>query len=153
MAISFDKSQTIPSTPPLKEYRMNIGRDYFRTKKPLAPVQKNFGRTSTIESHGPDGKVRGNAQQLIDRYTLLGKDAMRESDVVLAESYFQHAEHYRRLLATMRRTEAIAEANKPVSRSEESQSPAEESIILAPPVAREEFFDGPIDAQDAFLED
>ena len=132
---------------------MNIGRDYFRTKKPLAPVQKNFGRTSTIESHGPDGKVRGNAQQLIDRYTLLGKDAMRESDVVLAESYFQHAEHYRRLLGSMRRTEAVAEANKPVNRSEEVHSAPEESIILAPAAAPEEFFDGPMDDQDTFVED
>jgi len=134
---------------------MNTGRDYFRPKKTFTQPQKNFGRSSTIESHGPDGKVRGNAQQLIDRYTLFGKDALRESDVVLAESYFQYAEHYRRLLGAMRRTETIAESNKPTSnRSEDSSPAAEESIILAPSVLRSGSAESAaIDAQDAFLEE
>ena len=69
---------------------MSTGKDLFRNKKPFNPTQKsNLGRSSVIESHGPEGKVRGNAQQLIDRYIVLGKDALRDSDVVLAESYFQ----------------------------------------------------------------
>jgi hypothetical protein len=54
---------------------------------------------SVIESHGPSGKIRGNAAQLVDRYALLGKDALREGDAVMAEAFFQHAEHYRRLMA------------------------------------------------------
>lgn len=58
-----------------------------------------FRLPSVIESHGPSGKVRGNAAQLVDRYVSLGKDALREGDTVMAEAFFQHAEHYRRLLA------------------------------------------------------
>ena len=115
---------------------MSTGKDVFRNKKTFTPPQKtNLGRSSVIESHGPDGKVRGNAQQLIDRYTLLGKDALRDSDVVLAESYFQYAEHYRRILSTMRRTEVSTELNKPASNTNAHSNeplPSEETIILAP---------------------
>jgi hypothetical protein len=119
---------------------MNMGREYFRPKKPFTQTQnqKNFARNSTIESHGPDGKVRGNAQQLIDRYTQSGKEALRESDIILAEAFFQHAEHYRRLLGNIPRTEPNVEGAKP-SRSEEPECLApEDSIILAPRSVRTE---------------
>jgi hypothetical protein len=110
---------------------MSTGKDLFRNKKPFTPTQKsNLGRSSVIESHGPEGKVRGNAQQLIDRYIVLGKDALRDSDMVLAESYFQHAEHYRRLLGGMRR-EAPDPKPTPTHRSAEDTA-MEEAIILAP---------------------
>ena len=118
---------------------MNTGREYFRPKKPFAQPQnqKNFARNSTIDSHGPDGKVRGNAQQLIDRYTQSGKEALRESDMILAEAFFQHAEHYRRLLGSFPRAEPSVEAPKTsrVEEPEETQA-KEDSIILAPPSVR-----------------
>ena len=112
---------------------MNNGKDLFRNKKPFNPTHKsNLGRSSVIESHGPEGKFRGNAQQLIDRYTVLGKDALRDSDVVLAESYFQHAEHYRRLLGGMRRdTPEVAKPSALTAHGSEETQLAE-TIILAP---------------------
>lgn len=55
-------------------------------------------RSQTFESNGPDGKIRGTAQQVLDRYLALGRDAFSAGDPVAAESYFQHAEHYYRLL-------------------------------------------------------
>lgn len=53
---------------------------------------------SLIESLGPDGKIRGNPSQLIERYMGLGRDALRDGDNVNAEGFFQHAEHYRRMM-------------------------------------------------------
>jgi hypothetical protein len=54
---------------------------------------------SIIESNGPQGKIKGNLQQLIERYMSLGKDSFREGDNIIGEKCFQHAEHYRRMLA------------------------------------------------------
>lgn len=51
------------------------------------------------ESNGPDVKVRGTAQTVADKYLQLGRDAMASGDIVMSESYFQHAEHYLRILA------------------------------------------------------
>ncbi len=51
-----------------------------------------------FESAGPDGKVRGTPQQIIDKYQALARDAQLAGDRVAAESYLQHSEHYSRLL-------------------------------------------------------
>ena len=50
------------------------------------------------ESNGPDVKVRGTAQTVADKYLQLGRDAQSSGDNVMAESYFQHAEHYLRIV-------------------------------------------------------
>ena len=51
------------------------------------------------ESSGPEGKVRGNPQQIIDKYQALARDAYLAGDRVLAENHAQHAEHFIRLLS------------------------------------------------------
>lgn len=51
------------------------------------------------ESNGPDVKVRGTAQTVADKYLQLGRDAQSAGDIVTAESYYQYAEHYLRIVA------------------------------------------------------
>ncbi|MGH6855365.1 MAG: DUF4167 domain-containing protein [Aestuariivirga sp.] len=51
------------------------------------------------ESNGPDVKVRGTAQTVAEKYLQLGRDAQSSSDIVMAESYYQYAEHYLRIVA------------------------------------------------------
>ncbi len=52
-----------------------------------------------FDSSGPEGKVRGTPQQIIDKYQGLYRDAQLAGDRVNAENFQQHAEHYIRLLA------------------------------------------------------
>ena len=52
-----------------------------------------------FDSSGPEGKVRGTPQQIIDKYNQLARDAQLSNDRVAAENFQQHAEHYLRLLA------------------------------------------------------
>ena len=56
-----------------------------------------------FDSAGPDGKVRGTPQQIIDKYNVLARDAQLAGDRVAAESFLQHAEHYSRLLGEAQR--------------------------------------------------
>lgn len=51
-----------------------------------------------FDSSGPEGKVRGTPQQIIDKYTLLARDAQLSGDRVAAENFLQHSEHYTRML-------------------------------------------------------
>ncbi len=55
-------------------------------------------RSQSFESNGPEVKVRGNAQQVVEKYLALARDASSAGDRITAESYFQHAEHYYRLM-------------------------------------------------------
>ena len=60
-----------------------------------------LNRNHVFDSSGPDLRIRGTAQQLSEKYLQLGRDAMSSADRVMAESYFQHAEHYFRILNAM----------------------------------------------------
>ena len=51
-----------------------------------------------LDSSGPSVKVRGSARQVYEKYLLLARDAKSSGDNILSESYFQHAEHYARIL-------------------------------------------------------
>jgi hypothetical protein len=50
------------------------------------------------ESNGPDVKVRGTAAHVAEKYMSLARDAHASGDLVTAESYFQYAEHYNRIV-------------------------------------------------------
>ncbi len=71
-----------------------------------APVRQNSGniplnRNHVFDSSGPDLRIRGTAQQLFEKYLQLGRDATSVGDRVMAESYFQHAEHYFRIIGAI----------------------------------------------------
>ena len=56
-----------------------------------------------FDSSGPEGKVRGTPQQIIDKYLQLYRDAQLSNDRVAAENFQQHAEHYTRMLSEAQR--------------------------------------------------
>ncbi len=65
-----------------------------------------LNRNHVFDSSGPDMRLRGTAQQLFEKYLQLGRDATSGGDRVMAESYFQHAEHYFRILNAMNQAAA-----------------------------------------------
>ena len=54
-------------------------------------------RNTSYESNGPDVKLRGNAQQLHEKYMTLAHDAASAGERISAEAYTQFADHYFRL--------------------------------------------------------
>jgi len=60
-----------------------------------------LNRNHVFDSNGPDVRIRGTAQQLFEKYLQLGRDATSGGDRVTAEGFFQHAEHYFRILNAM----------------------------------------------------
>jgi Domain of unknown function (DUF4167) len=63
-----------------------------RGRKPQNPLARNY------ESNGPDVKIRGTAAHIAEKYMSLARDALASGDLVTAESYLQHAEHYNRII-------------------------------------------------------
>ena len=60
------------------------------------PNGNNMNRV--YESSGPEGKVRGTPQQIIEKYLSLARDAQTSGNRVIAENFLQHAEHYQRIM-------------------------------------------------------
>ena len=57
------------------------------------------GANKTLDSNGPDVKIRGSAAHICEKYQSLARDAHASGDRISAENYLQHAEHYYRILA------------------------------------------------------
>ncbi|MBD25677.1 MAG: hypothetical protein CMG46_11850 [Candidatus Marinimicrobia bacterium] len=56
------------------------------------------GRNSNYDGGGNNNRIRGNSQQLLDKYLVMARDAAAAGDRGLAENYFQHADHYYRVV-------------------------------------------------------
>ena len=63
--------------------------------------QTNFNRNTTFDSNGPDGRLRGNALQLYEKYTALAHDANAAGERISAEALAQFADHYYRIHQTI----------------------------------------------------
>ena len=68
------------------------GRGRGSGRKPQNPLARNY------ESNGPDVKIRGTAAHIAEKYMSLARDSLASGDMVSAESYLQHAEHYNRII-------------------------------------------------------
>jgi hypothetical protein len=64
-----------------------------RNRKSHNPMSRVY------ESNGPDVKIRGTPSHIAEKYIQLARDSQASGDPVSAENYYQHAEHYYRLIA------------------------------------------------------
>jgi hypothetical protein len=77
-----------------------ISRPHGRSNgnNPYRNRQQIPHRGQTLDSNGPNGKIRGNPHQIFERYVALAREASTSGDRVAAENLYQHAEHYFRVL-------------------------------------------------------
>ena len=98
----------------------NKNRNNGRRPNPGNVINRVF------DSSGPEGKVRGTPQQIIDKYQSLAHDSQLSGDRVSAENFQQHSEHYARLLLEAQKEiaeKAVAqESNESSSIKEKTQS-------------------------------
>lgn len=102
----------------------------MRSSKSRSRNKSNRQRTlgnvvnRVFDSSGPEGKVRGTPQQIIDKYLALARDAQLSSDRVAEQSFLQHAEHYTRMLGEAQR-ELAERQGQPGQRGEGEDQPRE----------------------------
>lgn len=81
--------------------------------------QSNSGYRPDNRGGGNNERVRGNANQLMEKYKNLARDAASAGDRVLGEYYMQHADHYFRVLAEFR---SRYEENRPRDQRQEGDN-------------------------------
>jgi hypothetical protein len=69
------------------------GPRHLRNRRPHVP-----SKNRAFSSNGTEARVRGNANQLLEKYLALARDAQAAGDRIAAENYSQHAEHYFRMI-------------------------------------------------------
>jgi len=69
------------------------------------------------------GRNNNNASKLIEKYNDLAREALAHEDKILSESYFQYADHFKRILNEQEKNRSIRSSNenaKPVVTNEDS---------------------------------
>lgn len=100
----------------------------MRSSKSRSRSKPNRPRTlgnivnRVFDSSGPEGKVRGTPQQIIEKYQMLAGDSQRSNDRVAAENFSQHAEHYTRMLAEAMREMAAEQESRQQSNGQQGQN-------------------------------
>ena len=70
-----------------------------RRKKPRINKSRTPNQLRTFETKGINTpKTRGAISKALEKYTSLAQDAFSNGDRIVAESYYQFAEHYQRVL-------------------------------------------------------
>ncbi len=82
---------------------MRTSKSRSRGKRPNNNRSNGNIMNRVFDSSGPEGKVRGTPQQIIEKYSQLYRDAQLSNDLVAAENFQQHAEHYARMLTDAQR--------------------------------------------------
>ena len=89
-----------------------------------------------FDSAGPEGKVRGTPQQIIDKYLSLARDAQTSGDRVAAENFLQHAEHYQRILIQANATQEQARREAQEAAAEHQQERNNNAAVQNDPAAQ-----------------
>ena len=69
----------------------------FKSNGERNKFNNNFANTENFQRKSP-GRNNHNASKLIDKYNNLAREALSTGDKILSENYFQHADHFTRIL-------------------------------------------------------
>lgn len=88
-------------------------------------------RNQTYDSNGPEIRVRGNAHQVLEKYLALARDAAAQGDRIAAENFYQHAEHYFRVINAQQQNQFRYNNNGGNNQQRPMSTPADDHALLA----------------------
>ena len=93
----------------------------FKSNGERNKFSSNFSNNDSFQRKMP-GRNNHNASKLIEKYSNLAREALSSGDKILSENYFQHADHFMRILNER-------EIQKKNIVSTENLDPSQENII------------------------
>ena len=88
----------------MRNFRNNFRRSRYKNHLDRNNHRNENGKTSNDLQNGTNflrkiaGRNNHNASKLIEKYSSLAREALSNGDKILSENYFQHAEHFIRVL-------------------------------------------------------
>ena len=89
----------------MKNYKNNYRRNRYKNHTDRNHQKNGNGSSLINDLHNGSnfqrknhGRNNHNASKLIEKYSNLAREALSKGDKILSENYFQHAEHFIRVL-------------------------------------------------------
>tara|TARA_B100002019_G_scaffold215160_1_gene187769 strand:+ start:517 stop:900 length:384 start_codon:yes stop_codon:yes gene_type:complete len=89
----------------------------FKSNGDRSKYSTNFSNSENFQRKSP-GRNNHNASKLIEKYNNLAREALSGGDKILSENYFQHADHFMRILSEQEIYKKKKQAENVISTSE-----------------------------------
>ena len=93
-------------------------RNYSRNGE-VSKFKSNFSSNDSFQRKVPS-RNNYNASKLVEKYNDLAREALTSGDKILSESYFQHADHFKRILKEQERNRIVKKTDEPVKEFNEN---------------------------------
>ena len=94
-------------------------RNYKRNGE-VSKFKSNFPSNDSFQRKVPS-RNNHNASKLVEKYNDLAREALTNGDKILSESYFQHADHFKRILKEQERNRIVKKTDEPVKELNDSK--------------------------------
>ena len=91
----------------------------FKSNTDRPKYGSNFTKNDSFQRKSP-GRNNHNASKLIEKYTNLAREALSVGDKILSENYFQHADHFTRILNDQDAQKKLNSVNNDLSKSQQN---------------------------------
>ena len=91
----------------------------FKSNTDRPKYGSNFSKNENFQRKSP-GRNNHNASKLIEKYSNLAREALSGGDKILSENYFQHADHFTRVLNDQDAQKKLNSINNDLSKSQEN---------------------------------
>ena len=112
-----------------KRGRFRSSDRHFKRNGDSGKYKSDFTRNANFQRKFP-GRNNHNAPKLIEKYNDLAREALSKGDKILSENYFQHADHFTRILSEQVNNRSIKEVND-LDKSSNSNNSEEKEKQLA----------------------
>ena len=91
----------------------------FKSNTDRSKYGSNFSKSENFQRKSP-GRNNHNASKLIEKYSNLAREALSGGDKILSENYFQHADHFTRILNDQDAQKKLNSINDDPSKSQQN---------------------------------
>jgi len=91
----------------------------FKSNTDRPKYGSNFSKNETFQRKSP-GRNNHNASKLIEKYSNLAREALSSGDKILSENYFQHADHFTRILNDQDTQRKLNSTNNDLTKSQQN---------------------------------
>ena len=91
----------------------------FKSNTDRPKYGSNFSKSENFQRKSP-GRNNHNASKLIEKYSNLAREALSSGDKILSENYFQHADHFTRVLNDQDAQRKLNSTNNDVANSSQN---------------------------------
>ena len=99
----------------------------FKSNLDRPKYSSNFPKNENFQRKSP-GRNNHNASKLIEKYSNLAREALSTGDKILSENYFQHADHFTRILNDQDAQRKLNSQNSDHSKSQQNIAEADKEL-------------------------